>query len=163
MIHIVMGGSFSGKTTFVKNTWLDKGDGFVHDELMGVPLSVVDYGCAIGHYDKPIRTRGVDQMGRNYSSVRWTLTKFLAQYQDDFGFVAMEGNALMDRDFMETLRKLYRNKVKIYLMNTKVEEIRRRTKEADVNYGDSIMGLSYKRAFKIYDEYKGVFAHEVVN
>ncbi len=164
MINIVIGGSHSGKTTFVRKTWLNDPDGFKETKLAGVSVSIGDYACAIGHYGKPTRTCGVDQMGRDYDDVRWRVLEFLGQYgQDQFQQIAMEGNALMTRDFMDSLKKLWKKEVKLWLMNPSGVEVQRRLKETGVNYGSSIISLSYRRAYKVWSDYKEVFANAVVH
>lgn len=170
MIHVVIGGSHSGKTTFVKQKFFSAFGPMqpYENKMWEVPVTINPlYGntaIAIGHYLRPLRTCGVDQMGREYETVRWKVLRFLSLHgPDQFHHIAMEGNALMTRDFMDALKNCWLKDVKLWLMNPPGLEVQRRLEVTKVNYGTSIIALSYRRAFKIWADYKEVFAHEVVH
>lgn len=161
MIHLVIGGTYSGKSTFVKKQFLPRGG--AQCIFRGVPITSHGPLCAIGHYNEEIRTMGVDQMGRDYKRVREKIKIFLdGVYNHCYFHVAMEGNALMDRPFMENLRHAGYD-VKLWLMNPSAKEIEKRLKENKCKYGRSIIAMTYKRAWSVWNEYGKVFIHEVVS
>ncbi len=49
-----------------------------------------------------------------------------------------------------------------YLVTATAKQIQERVKKHQINYGKSIIALSYRRAFKVFHFYKGVFAHEII-
>lgn len=163
MINIVIGGSHSGKTTFVKTKFL-AWQPWEEEKIDGVPVTLSGNRqvCVVGHYLKPTRTQGVDQMGRDYEKIRWKVLHFLTFQVSCFRTIALEGNALMSPVFMDAVRAAWPRQTKLWLMNPPVDVIQKRLKSTGVQYGRSIIAMSYRRAFKIFQTYREVFEHEII-
>lgn len=156
MINIIIGGSLSGKTTFVRKRL---GGKFKECKLEGVPISRAGRVCAVGFYSKKIRTCGLDQMGRNYPQIWGRLFDFICVHYHNFDTIYIEGNAAADKKFIDGLEGF---KIKITLLDPHWKVVADRCKALNIKYGKSILMLSYRRAFKIYEGYKGVHDHEII-
>lgn len=158
MIHIILGGSLSGKTTYVKNKYLSPVPGI--KKLEGIPVTVGKQGeLAVGWYNRDIRTVGVDQMGRDYKKIHERLMDLICVYAHTHDIV-MEGNAVADPRFLTGLKGF---PVKLTLIWPDAKTISMRYKKLGLNYGRSIVAMSYKRALKSYEQFKEVFPSEIIN
>lgn len=161
MIHIVIGGSLAGKTTFVRKRFL-KGK-LALGRLDNIPVTLAPkLTLAAGNYLATTRTCGVDQLGRNYSFIHEQLGHLVASYGLEYRHIVFEGNACADMEFMERMKNSG-HPVKLYLVTATAKQIQERAKAHNINYGQSIIAMSYRRAMKTFQAYKGVFEHEVVN
>lgn len=150
MIHLVIGGCCAGKTTFVKKHFLGSASGFREDRIGGVPLSISPFYCAVGHYDKPTRTLGVDQMGWNTKQVQGKLLDFMGSHAVLFSELVMEGNVITDVRFIDQIK----TPIKLWFINPPSNVVAHRLKALKIKYGPSIITLSYRRAFAVWERYR---------
>jgi hypothetical protein len=162
MIHLVIGGTLSGKTTFVKNHFLSPMDNCqTVKTTTKIPLTYNNGTIAIGDYLKDIRTCGLDQMGRRYEDIADRLLAYIKSSYWQGCDLVMEGNALCNNRLLHGIA-LAGHPVKLWLITASAKQIEERYKAHKLKYGRAIVLLSYQRAFKTWSRWKGEFEHEMV-
>lgn len=165
MIHTVIGGSLSGKTTYVRERFVEPYPDRRKDRIGYVPLTICQPKLeprpigVIGHYDRAVRTCGVDQMGRLQSVIHDRILTFLGDHAHQFSDIVMEGNAITTRLFMERMKGY---PVTLHLIYPNPGEVAERYKKLKINYGKAIIAMSYRRAFTVWNEYKEVWPHVLI-
>lgn len=157
MIHIVMGGALSGKTTYVRKKYLN-GD-FEVNRIEGIPYSQRGNTFVIGDYSKETRTCGVDQLGRSGQVAHTKVLAFLENFGKNRRYTAVAEGTILHRDVF--FEQLIGQPVKLIYLHPSIAVIAQRAKELNIKWLD-ILTMSHKVAAKMFLKWKKEFDYEII-
>lgn len=155
MIIVVIGQSGSGKTSFVKNNFLQGELEIIPDV---VPYTTNGKFCAVGKYGIGIRTEGTDTLPYN-SGVK--IRELIKRLHSDGKNILLEGDRINNHATFEFLFSLNAD-VKLYLMTCSLETSMTRLKAAGSKITPSFVKGTKTRSRNAFLQYKDRFNGEVV-
>lgn len=155
MIYIVIGQSGSGKTTFVKNKFLNGETKIVEDV---VPYTICENTAALGRYWIGKRTEGTDTLSYNSQERIKELLPVLIKKEYD---IVMEGDRINTADMFDYVKRLGQP-VKLYLVKCSLLTSMERLQEAGSTITISFVKATKTKALKNFSRYRGVFNGEII-
>lgn len=153
MIHIVIGQSGSGKTTFVKSKWL-KEPFEVREGLVSYTLS--GNTALIGKYGIGIRTEGTDTLPYNVAG------KIVAQVKKLYPFyeVVIEGDRINSEKVFKSLAGY---QCKLYLVTTSLINSMTRLRESGSTITPAFVKATKTKSANRFLKYAGLMNGEIIN
>lgn len=156
MIYIIIGQSGSGKTTFVKNRFLDGETSVVEDEI---PYTVCGNIAALGRYNIGKRTEGTDTLSYNsQEKIKRLLPRLIKGGYD----IVVEGDRINTPDMFEYIKGL-EQEVKLYLVKCSVLTSIERLRAAGSNITITFVKATKTKARKNFQRYAKLFNGEIIN
>ena len=155
MIIVVIGQSGSGKTSFVKNNFL-QGEIEIIPDI--VPYTTNGNFCAVGKYGIGIRTEGTDTLPYNSGNkIRELIKKLHAQGKN----ILLEGDRINNHATLDLLSSL-KTEVKLYLMTCSLDTSLTRLKAAGSKITPSFVKGTKTRSRNIFLQYGKRFNGEII-
>lgn len=155
MIIVVIGQSGAGKTTFVKNHFLD-GECEIVEDI--VPYTTNGKYCAIGKYYVGRRTEGTDTLSYSAQEKIRNLVQKLVKEDKD---IVLEGDRINNRATLAFLAML-QVPVKMYLISCSLETSKRRLRSAGSKITDPFLKTTRTKSYNNFNKWKKRFNGEVV-
>lgn len=160
MVYLIVGGSCSGKTSFVRNKFISYDKGIMKKDIL--PYLETENKILIGVYDgMKGRTEGTDRINRH------DIPKFGEQIikfnkENPNKDIILEGDKIVSRPLWN---KLIENKIecKVYLIECSPETSIERNRKNNSTNKESTLKASCTRAKNIYNEYKDIFNGEIIS
>ena len=154
MIHVIIGQSGSGKTTFVKNK-------FLTEEIIPVvdviPCSVSGIFTALGKYDIGVRTEGTDTLAYSAAAKIKEQIKRLTGKE-----VVMEGDRINTRSIFKFLES-QREPVKLYLLVCSVQTSLNRLRKEGSGITVGFIKTTRSKSRRMFLEYGKRFDGEIIS
>lgn len=157
MIHVVIGQSGAGKTTFVKSRWLPGADEIRSD--WGVPYTICGPTAAIGRYYIGERCEGTDTVSYNAgAAILRTVDKIVCRHT----IVVLEGDRITNRRTLEYL--LHRGyDCQLWLLRCSVNESLSRLRAAGSSISATFVRGTRTKAMRLFLDYGGAMRGQVVS
>ena len=163
MVYLIVGGSCSGKTSFVKNKFISNDYGIMKKDIL--PYFETEKRIFIGIYDGKKgangRTDGTDRINRH------DIPKFAEQIikfykENPRKDIILEGDKIVSRPLWN---KLIENNIecKVYLIECSIEKSLERNKKNNSTNKEKTLKACTTRAKNIFYEYKDIFNGEIIN
>lgn len=156
MVYIIIGQSGSGKTTFVKNRFLNGETRVIEDEI---PYTVCGNVAALGRYNIGKRTEGTDTLSYNsQEKIKRLLLRLVKGGYD----VVCEGDRINTPDMFEYIKGLGQE-VKLYLVKCSILTSVERLREAGSNITITFVKATKTKAKRNFRRYANLFRGEIID
>lgn len=155
MYYIVIGQSGSGKTSFVKKTFLTGKLKVVEDTI---PYTIAENGIiALGRYGIGKRTEGTDTLAYNAKDkIKATLKRLKGKD------VVLEGDRINNREIFEYIASLG-EKTRLYLVTCSLKTSMKRLRAAGSTITPSFVKMTKTKSAKMFLEYNQRFKGQIIN
>ena len=155
MIYIVIGQSGAGKTSFVRQRFLN-GDLSVVEDI--VPYTTNGKICAIGKYGIGIRTEGTDTLSYDAGDrIRRQIEKLNAEGKD----IVLEGDRINNRATFATIAIL-KAPAKLFLVTCSIETSLRRLRAAGSEITPTFVKATKTRSKNNFLKWRKRFDGEII-
>ncbi len=160
MINIIIGSSGSGKTTFVKKTFITETcENFKEEEIK---LCRSGKNLLFGHYNIEKRTEGTDTM--SYSIIEKIIKKLKELIgENKYGEIVLEGDRINNLKFFKSLEQ-FKEDIKVYLFDCSIDTSLKRLRKADSKIGLSFLKMTKTKSLNNFELAKRLgFKTEKIN
>lgn len=155
-IYLIVGGSHSGKTSFVVNTFVRGREGKFYKDLVG--LTEFDDCILFGDYLTDKRTKGTDTITRSWLDRLFPQIEKLIPLEKD---IVLEGDKIISRPLFNKIAELG-VPVKLFWICCDVSVSLERNRKFNSTAKESTLRGAWTKAKNMFYEYQDKFDGEVI-
>jgi len=163
VIHIIIGGALSGKTTYVYKKFIEGNYSIVkhlEDVPCTLPYNHIKKTIVIGDYLRKIRCCGVDQLGRDAKRVHEKVLNVIGVYGYKEDTLVVAEGTLLHRDAF--MRNLVGAPLKLFYLAQPGEVIQERVKALKIKW-TGIVTMTHRQARDCFMKWNKEFEYEIID